>query len=79
MNQDQPFLLVYFCFYLQIIKLIKVSISNYFYLRYYAACIYSALSSLHENAVISRFVNSNSVYITDRGVPKLVGEFTSNM
>jgi serine/threonine protein kinase len=40
---------------------------------YYAACIYAALASLHENAVINRFISSSSVYITDRGVPKLVG------
>ena len=36
---------------------------------YYCACIYSALTTLHENAVLHRLINSSAVYISDRGIP----------
>eukprot|EP01034_Spumella_vulgaris_P021903 gene21902-27980_t len=39
--------------------------------RYYAACLYSAVTSLHENGLMHRFINPGSVYITASGVPKL--------
>jgi hypothetical protein len=38
---------------------------------FYAACIYSAVAALHENAVLHRFINSSSVFLTDKGVAKL--------
>jgi serine/threonine protein kinase len=38
---------------------------------YYCACVYSALAALHDNAVLHRFINSTSVLITEKGVPKV--------
>ncbi len=38
---------------------------------YYCACIYSAIEVLHENAVLHRFINPNSVYISDKSIPIL--------
>lgn len=38
---------------------------------FYAACIYSAVAALHDNAVLHRFINSSSVFLTDKGVAKL--------
>ena len=39
---------------------------------FYAACIYQALISLHDFGITHRFLNLVSVYVTDRGCPKLV-------
>lgn len=38
---------------------------------YYAACIYSAVSFLHEFGLIHRYVNTESVYVNSAGVPKI--------
>ena len=38
---------------------------------YYAACIFSAVSTLHENGLIHRFINSGTIFITTTGVPKV--------
>lgn len=38
---------------------------------YYSACIYSAVSFLHEFGLMHRYVNTESVYVTTAGVPKL--------
>ncbi len=40
--------------------------------RYYTACLYSAVISLHENGLMHRFINPSSVYITASGVPKVL-------
>lgn len=39
--------------------------------QHYCACIYSALSCLHENGLMHRFLNPCAVYISDCGVPML--------
>lgn len=39
--------------------------------KYYTACIYNAVSFLHDFGMMHRFVNTESVYITIGGVPKL--------
>jgi serine/threonine protein kinase len=41
---------------------------------YFIACIYSAIATLHENAVMHRFINSSSIYLTELGVPKVIDE-----
>jgi hypothetical protein len=38
---------------------------------YYAACIYSGLSKIHESGLMHRFINSGSIYISSQGVPKV--------
>ena len=38
---------------------------------YYAACLYSAVSALHEAGIILRFLNPGVVYITSKGIPKV--------
>ncbi len=39
--------------------------------KYYIACLYGAIISLHENGLMHRFINPSSVYITAAGVPKV--------
>ena len=38
---------------------------------YYAACVYSAITTLHANGLMHRFVSPGSIYLTNTGVPKL--------
>lgn len=38
----------------------------------YLACIYSAISAVHMNGLLHRFINSNSFYITSSGIPKVI-------
>lgn len=38
---------------------------------YYAACIYSGIAAMHENGLIHRFINSGTIFINSRGVPKV--------
>jgi serine/threonine protein kinase len=39
--------------------------------RHYIACIYSGLRTIHEFGLSHRFINSNSIYLTTGGVPKV--------
>ena len=36
-----------------------------------AACIYSAVAALHDEGIFLRFINPESIFLTDRGVPKV--------
>lgn len=38
---------------------------------FYLACIFSALKTLHANGIIHRFINIDSIFITDRGIAHL--------
>lgn len=38
---------------------------------YYTACLFSAVSAFHESGVYLRYVNPASIYITNKGIPKV--------
>lgn len=38
---------------------------------YYSACIWSAITSIHNEGLLHRFINPGAIYITNMGVPKL--------
>ena len=39
---------------------------------YFAACIFAAVTALHNNGLMHRFVTPESVYITTKGVPMVI-------
>jgi hypothetical protein len=38
---------------------------------FYLACVYYALKTLHSNGIIHRFINADSIFITDRGLAQV--------